>query len=114
MLKKAGIILAVASASLLAASPQAFAGEYSEGCDHDRGHHHSCDEDRGDRDHDGGREHRDRDHGGGLIGVNDNNIQAPLQLCGNNILSGVLGILAEGQENDSRNRTHCNQENKIH
>ena len=73
MLKKAGIVVAAATAGLLAVSPMAFAN--------------------------------------GLISVDDNAVQVPVQACGNDILSGVVGVLAKDQENSSDDDTDCDQDN---
>jgi hypothetical protein len=89
VLKKAGIVIAATAVSLLAMSPAAFASD---------GHRH----------HDG--DHRD---GGGLINVSDLGVQVPVQLCGNDIASGVLGILASHQSNDSSDDTDCDQDNSL-
>ena len=107
MLKKAGIVLAAATAGVLALSPLAFAGDYNG--DH---HHHSSD--NGDDDDNGG----DSDNGaacyqknkakddadgihaqGGLINIQDVAVQVPIQACNNSIIEGVLGILAKDQKN---------------
>ena len=112
---KAAIVATTAAASLVAVSPMAFAGDYRG--DHDgRGHHSHHD---GDDDDSGGHDGRDNDgdrtscsqdnsadhgrsgRGGGLINVSDVNVQVPVQACGNDILSGVLGIVAKDQENHS-------------
>jgi len=107
VLKKAGIVLAAATAGVLALSPLAFAGDYNG--DH---HHHSSD--NGDDDDNGG----DSDNGaacyqknkakddadgihaqGGLINIQDVAVQVPIQACNNSIIEGVLGILAKDQKN---------------
>jgi hypothetical protein len=72
VLKKAGIVVAAATAGLLAVSPMAFAG--------------------------------------GLISIDDNVAQVPVQACGNDILSGVVGILAKDQENSSDDDVDCDQD----
>ena len=55
MLKKAGFVVAAATAGLLAVSPLAFAGEYAgeHGGEHG-GHHHSAGDNGGDHGHDHG------------------------------------------------------------
>ena len=73
MLKKAGIVVAAATAGLLAVSPLANAA--------------------------------------GLISIDDNAIQIPIQACGNDILAGVVGVLAKDLENNSDDETDCDQEN---
>ena len=108
MLKKAGIVLAAATAGVLALSPLAFAGDYNG--DNDHHHHHS----NGDDDDNGG----DSDNGaacyqknkakddadgihaqGGLVNVQDVTVQVPIQACNNSVLEGVIGILAGHQSN---------------
>jgi hypothetical protein len=88
VLKKAGVVVAVVAAGMLSVSPLAFATE---------GHHH--DEDN--------VQH-------GLINVSDTTIQVPVQLCGNDVASGVLGILASDLSNKSNDDVDCEQENKSH
>ncbi len=73
MLKKAGIVVAAATAGLLAVSPLASAA--------------------------------------GLISIDDNAVQIPIQACGNDVLSGVVGVLAKDLENSSDDETDCDQEN---
>ncbi|MGQ0481400.1 MAG: hypothetical protein ACT4O0_10300 [Pseudonocardia sp.] len=73
MLKKAGIVVAAATAGLLAVSPMAFAS--------------------------------------GLISIDDNAVQVPVQACGNDIVAGVVGVLAKDLENNSDDETDCDQEN---
>ena len=108
VLKKAGIVLAAATAGVLALSPLAFAGDYNG----DNDHHHSSD--NGDDDDNGG----DSDNGaacyqknkakddadgihaqGGLVNVQDVTVQVPIQACNNSVLEGVIGILAGHQSN---------------
>jgi len=75
VLKKAGIVVASATAGLLAVSPLAFAQ-------------------------------------GGLISIDDNAIQIPVQACNNNIVNNVVvGILAKNQSSKSSNKGSCNQKN---
>jgi ABC-type Zn2+ transport system substrate-binding protein/surface adhesin len=114
VLKKAGIVLAAATAGVLALSPLAFAGDYSNG---DNGDHHGHHHDNGDDDDNGGD--HDHEHGaacyqknkakddadglhaqGGLINVQDVTVQVPIQACNNSVIEGVLGILAHDQKNE--------------
>jgi hypothetical protein len=75
VLKKAGIVVATAAAGLLAAAPLAFAG--------DGGHHH----------HGGGdQSNSNQELHQGLVNVSDNNVNVPIQACGNNVPVNVLGI----------------------
>ncbi|MBV9313948.1 MAG: hypothetical protein JO100_09440 [Pseudonocardia sp.] len=76
MLKKAGIVVAAASAGLLAVSPLAFAQ-------------------------------------GGLISVDDDTVQVPIQACGNDIITGVIGILAKDQKNKQDGDVHCDQDSRV-
>lgn len=100
MLNKAGIVLAIATSGTLALSPLAFAGGWDDDGGHHHGHHHS------DGDRDGDREvHLQQ----GLINLQDNNIQVPIQACNNSILEGVVGILALGQRNQDSHDGECNQ-----
>jgi hypothetical protein len=100
VLKKAGIVLAIATSGALALSPLAFAGDY-EG-DEGHGHHHAHHSD-----HEGGGGCRQASTNGsrgshgqsGLINLQDNNVQVPIQACNNSVIEGVLGILSAGQRN---------------
>ena len=84
MWKKAGIVVAMVTVGMLSVSPLAFATE---------GHHHD----------DGNEQH-------GLINVGNTNIQLlPVQLCGNNVGSGLVGILASDLSNKSNAEAHCKQ-----
>jgi len=76
VLKKAGIVVAAASAGLLAVSPLAFAQ-------------------------------------GGLISVDDDTVQVPIQACGNDIITGVIGILAKDQKNKQDGDVHCDQDSRV-
>lgn len=118
MFVKAGIVAAVAAASLVAVSPLAFAGDY----DNDsKGHHKSSKDD--DDDNDSGhhkRKHRSNDDNGdngdcngdvnqvntgdsrGLINVSGVNAAVPVNVCDNDILSGVLGVLSKDLTNNDR------------
>ncbi|MEN3300333.1 hypothetical protein [Pseudonocardia sp.] len=78
MLKKAGIVVAAAAASLLAVSPLAFAGEKG----HDKGHHESSIS---------GSDFASKD-GKGLVNVSGNNANVPVQVCNNNVPVNVLGV----------------------
>jgi hypothetical protein len=114
VLKKAGIVLAAATAGVLALSPLAFAGDYNNGDNGDHhGHHHDNGDDNGD-DNGGDHEHgaacyqknkaKDDADGlhaqGGLINVQDVTVQVPIQACNNSVIEGVLGILAHDQKNE--------------
>ena len=110
MFKKAGIVLAVSAAGLLAVSPLAFAGDYS---DHDGGHGHHKHHGGDDGDHGG-----DDDNGGnrthvqsGLVNLQDVGVQVPVQACNNSILSGALGILSLGTSNSDSHDGKCGQKN---
>ncbi|HEY2207501.1 MAG TPA: hypothetical protein VGH99_23870 [Pseudonocardia sp.] len=116
MLKKAGIVLAMATSGLLALSPLAFAGDYEGGHGgHDGGHGNH----RGDHDGDHGGHDRDRgDNRGdsvntqrGLVNVQNVGVQVPVQACNNSILSGVLGVLAKDQRNKDSHDGKCSQDN---
>lgn len=100
MLKKAGIVVATAAAGLLSVSPLAFAGDY-ESDDHDSDD--SSHEDSADVncEQDNSATHEGDDEDGSLISISDNSIQVPIQACGNDVLSGVIGILAKDLENNS-------------
>jgi hypothetical protein len=104
VLKKAGIVLAIATSGALALSPLAFAGDY-EG-DDGHGHHHAHHSDWDDRDSGGGSCRQANTNGSrgthgqsGLINLQDNNVQVPIQACNNSVIEGVLGILSAGQSN---------------
>lgn len=111
MLKKAGIVLAAATAGLLAVSPLAFAGDYDGDHDgHHHGHHHGHGHPRGhEEEHHHGHPHgatckqaNVAKHDGdskGVVNVSDNAIQVPVQACNNSVIEGVLGILATHQKN---------------
>jgi hypothetical protein len=92
--KKAGIVLAVSAAGLLAVSPLAFAGDY--GGDHD-----------GDDDNGGNRTHVQS----GLVNLQDVGVQVPVQACNNSILTGALGILSLGTSNSDSHDGKCGQKN---
>ena len=107
MLKKAGIVVATAAAGLLAVSPLALAGDYEGGhSDHHHSHHSShhhkrnvsCKQDNR-ADQSGRNTQR-----GGLLNVQNTNVQVPVQACNNSVVEGVLGILAKGQRNSDSHR----------
>jgi hypothetical protein len=87
VLKKAGIVVATATAGLLAVSPMAFA----------HSHH---------RDNDGNRQH-------GLINLQNTNVSVPVQLCNNSVLEGVVGILAKDQRNKDSHKGKCKLDNSV-
>jgi hypothetical protein len=73
VLKKAGIVVASATAGLLAVSPLAFAQ-------------------------------------GGLISIDDNAVQIPVQACNNNIVNNIgLGILGRGTAKGGNAKGKCKQ-----
>ena len=72
MLKKAGIVVASATAGLLAVSPLAFAD--------------------------------------GLINIDDNAVQIPVQACNNNIINNIgLGVLGRGSAKGGNAKGKCDQ-----
>jgi hypothetical protein len=86
MLKKAGIVVAVAAAGLLAATPFAFA--------------------------DGGHSILDGAHGQvGFVNVQDSAAQAPFQACNNSGGVGTYGYKVKDQENSDSHDGDCDQEN---
>jgi hypothetical protein len=111
VLKKAGIVLAAATAGVLAVSPLAFAGDYDGDHDGHHGHHHHDGDGDNDHDHDHGKgascyqdnSAKDKADGlhaqGGLVNVQDTTVQVPIQACNNSVIEGVLGILAHDQSN---------------
>jgi hypothetical protein len=114
VLKKAGIVLAAATAGLLAVSPLAFAGDYDGDHDpHHHGHHGHHGHPRGHEEEHHGHAHGaacKQDNGAkdaakgphkqlGLVNLQDNTVQVPIQACNNSVIEGVLGILASHQEN---------------
>jgi hypothetical protein len=78
VLKKAGIVVAVAAAGLLAVSPLAFAGDKGD----DSGHRH----------HGGESNVIAGDHSEGLINASSNNIAVPINVCDNQVPVNVLGV----------------------
>ncbi|MGI5125818.1 hypothetical protein ACQEVB_03275 [Pseudonocardia sp. CA-107938] len=82
MLKKAGIVVAGAAATLLAVSPLAFAGD--KGGDDHHGHHHSS----------SATNNNGKSSKGGLLNVSDNQLVVPIQACNNDVpIQGGLGQL---------------------
>ena len=100
MLKKAGIVVAAATAGLLALSPLAFAGDYSGDSDH---HHHHHDSDNKSASCHQDNSWKDKAKGthaqAGLVNIQDTTIQIPIQACNNSVIEGVLGILSKNQKN---------------
>ena len=88
MLKKAGIVVAVAAAGLLAVSPLAFADDGGHGGILDGAHGQV-----------------------GLVNVQDSAVQVPIQACNNSVIEGVLGILSKHQENSDSHDGDCSQDN---
>jgi hypothetical protein len=83
VLKKAGIVVAAAAATLLAVSPLAFAGEG------DGGHHH------------GGSDVTGIDRSAsGLLNLNGNDVQVPITACDNQIPVNVLGVQVPLNDNN--------------
>jgi hypothetical protein len=73
VLKKAGIVVASATAGLLAVSPLAFAD--------------------------------------GLVNIDDNAVQIPVQACNNNVINNIgLGILGRGSAKGGNNKGKCKQD----
>lgn len=101
VLKKAGIVVAAATAGLLALSPLAFAGDYDGDSDDNgngngnghRGNSASCEQDVSAETGDNKQK--------GLVNVGANNVTVPVQACGNDVLSGTLGIVAKDNKNSS-------------
>jgi hypothetical protein len=82
VLKKAGIVVAVAAAGLLAATPFAFAGAL------------------------------DGAHGQvGWVNVQDSAAQVPMQACNNSVVEGTAGFAAKDQENSDSHDGDCHQKN---
>jgi len=86
VLKKAGIVVAAATAGVLAVSPMAFA----------HSHHRHGSEQRG------------------LINLQNTNVSVPVQACNNSVIEGVVGILAKDQRNKDSHKGRCNLRNKVH
>jgi len=102
VLKKAGIVVAIATSGTLVLSPLALAGGWDDDGGHRHGHHfHGA--------RDGDREVHVQD---GLINLQDNDIQVPIQACNNSVVEGVLGILALGQRNHDSHDGDCDQSNR--
>lgn len=116
MLKKAGIVVAAAAAGLLAVSPLAFAGDKGDDHGHDGGNHavNSVSDDS---------------ETVGLVNVNDNDVNVPVQACNNDVpvnvlgvqvtdiqadLTGALGLLGEAEAEDEGGAgdvRNCEQDN---
>jgi len=81
VLKKAGIVVAAAAATLLAVSPLAFAGEsgWSHGHDSDKTVNSNVNGDKSE----------------GLVNVADNNVNVPIQACNNDV--PIQGGVAQAQ-----------------
>ena len=105
---KFGIVLATAAAGLMVATPLAFAGDNHHGSSHHKKH----DRDDNDRGHSNKKRGNDCNgnvnqvnggrSGGGLINVSNLNVAVPVNVCDNDILSGVLGILSTDLTNNDR------------
>lgn len=118
MLKKAGIVVAAAAAGLLAVSPLAFAGDKG-GSSGSGGQADTASAVVSDDDNvNSAKDESFRN--AGLVNVSDNEINVPVQVCKNNIVSninaalGVLDILAGAQTvgpNDQSQAGDCSQEN---
>jgi type IV secretory pathway protease TraF len=49
----------------------------------------------------------------GLINIDNNDVQIPVQACNNNILNNVvIGVLSKNQKAKSSNKGDCKQKNK--
>jgi hypothetical protein len=53
------------------------------------------------------------DQHGGLINVQNTNVQVPVQACNNSVLEGALGILGKAKNKDKHDGK-CKQDNDIH
>jgi hypothetical protein len=83
VLKKAGIVVAVAAAGLLAATPFAFADGALDGA-----------------------------HGQvGFVNVQDSAAQVPVQACNNSVVEGTAGLAAAKQKNSDSHDGDCDQDN---
>ena len=89
MLKMAGIVVAAATAGLLATTPMAFASDHGHG-----GHGH------------GGN---NRQHG--VVNLQNTNAQVPIQACNNSVAEGNVGVIAKGQRNKDSHKGKCSQHN---
>jgi hypothetical protein len=48
----------------------------------------------------------------GLINIDDNDLQVPVQACNNNIVNNVvIGVLSKNQKAKSKNKGSCKQKN---
>ncbi|MDQ2706633.1 MAG: hypothetical protein M3Z25_02920 [Actinomycetota bacterium] len=104
MLVKAGIVVSAAAATLLAVSPLAFAGDYSDDGGHSHHKSHDKERNRGHRGSGDCNQETNQSNGGdssGLINVSHINAAVPIAACDNDILSGVLGVLSSGLSNKS-------------
>ncbi len=82
MLKKAGIVVAAAAATLLAVSPLAFAGD--KGDDGGHGHHHGHESST--------TNNNGQSSKGGLINFSNNSLAVPIQACNNDVpIQGGVG-----------------------
>ena len=102
MLKKAGIVVAAATAAMLAVSPLAFAGGDDHG-DKKGGHHKVV------------GNNSENHNQSGLVNVQDVTVQVPIQVCNNNVdvigvskVVAALGLLAPA---DSNSADSCTQGN---
>ncbi|HEX4248641.1 MAG TPA: hypothetical protein VH008_12335 [Pseudonocardia sp.] len=84
MLKKAGIVVAVAAAGLLAATPFAFADDGAL-----NGAHGQV----------------------GFVNVQDSAAQVPVQACNNSVIEGTAGLAAAKQKNSDSHDGDCHQKN---
>jgi hypothetical protein len=84
LLKKAGIVVAVAAAGLLAATPFAFADDGVL-----NGAHGQV----------------------GFVNVQDSAAQAPIQACNNSVVEGTAGFAAAKQKNSDSHDGSCDQDN---
>ena len=49
---------------------------------------------------------------GSIVSIDDNAIQVPIQACGNNVITGAIGILAKDLSNENNNKhVKCDQDN---
>jgi hypothetical protein len=105
VLKKAGIVVAAATAGLLALSPLAFAGDYDGGHDGDGHHSHSHHDGDGHHGHnvdckqDNSIKNKDAEQRG-LLNVQNTNAQVPIQACNNSVIEGAAGILGHASNKD--------------
>jgi hypothetical protein len=119
MMFKSGIMLATAATGLLVGSPLAYAACNKDHHGHTKGDHGHTKGDHGHRggghDNDGNKPVRHESKSGdcngnvnqanvgnssGLVNVSNVNLAVPINACGNDILSGALGILAHDLRNN--------------